>query len=368
MKNKKLRKLINNIHLWLGLVTGVVVFIISITGCLYVFEEEIRNFNDAAYSKISPQPKSTVGLAQIVNAYKAETDDKIGSIKIYPNEPGATFQVLNSDKKAYYFNPYTAKLINVEQADWLNTVLELHKTLLLGKTGEFIQAWSVVIFLVMLITGLILWFPHQRRLLKQSLSIKWKASVKRISFDLHQVLGFYAAVFLIVIALSGMYFAFSGAKQMVELVTGTKLGKGIKNTTAEPHVFKTEAERYQGMYKQVLGEIKGSQSAVFSVRKSGEIRLRITYPYRWSRKQNTFFFDEATGKLLRSKLYKNNNRADWYEATNYELHTGKLFGYAGKILWCLASLISASLPITGFIIWWKKGKKRNTTKVFAKQV
>ncbi|MOA37794.1 hypothetical protein D3C78_1594190 [compost metagenome] len=83
----------------------------------------------------------------------------------------------------------------------------------------------------------------------------------------------------------------------------------------------------------------------------------MIYPYEWARNQNTFYFDEATGTLLRVKLYKTFNKADLVEATNYDLHTGQLFGLFGKIIAFIASLIAASLPITGFVIWLKKKKK-----------
>jgi len=357
MKNKKLRKLINQIHLWLGLITGIIVFIISITGFVYTFEEEIRDFNEERYVEVPVQEAKFVGLAKIVEAFEAKSKEKLGSIRLSPSKANATVQVLTSKKKTYYFNPYTAEVIHSSKADWLNFILELHTSLLMGETGKVIQGWSVVIFLVMLVTGLVLWFPSRRRLVKQSLSIKWGASFKRVNFDLHQVLGFYASIFLIVIALSGTYFAFSGVKKTVAFVTGTKLREGVKSTEAAPSLASTSAERYEAIYQRMSAYFVGAESATFAVRKSGELRLRVIYPYTWSRKQNTFFFDEPTGKLLRSKLYEDNTTADWYEATNYDLHTGRLFGYTSKILWSLASLIGASLPITGFIIWWKKRRK-----------
>nr|WP_304622290.1 PepSY-associated TM helix domain-containing protein [Pedobacter sp. MC2016-24] len=84
----------------------------------------------------------------------------------------------------------------------------------------------------------------------------------------------------------------------------------------------------------------------------------MIYPYRWARNQNTFFFDERSGQLLRAKLYRDFNGADLVEATNYDLHTGRLFGLFGKTVAFLAALISASLPVTGLIIWLKKKRKR----------
>ncbi|RZJ50712.1 MAG: PepSY domain-containing protein [Flavobacterium sp.] len=348
--------------MWLGLASGLIVFIVSITGFLYVFEEEIRDFTQKEYLHVPVQQQSFVGLKPIIENYqKLEPKQKITAIKINTEEPNATVQISNKKKKTYYFNPYDGSLINQNGADWLNTVLEIHRTLLLGEVGEFIQGWSVVIFLIILITGLILWFPNQMRLVKQSLKIKWSGSFKRVNYDLHQVLGFYASIFLLLIAFSGTYFAFEGSKKAVSFVTGSKLRKGdeVKNTGKIDST--TIPVRYNQIYENANSKYPGATSISFSVRKTGELRLRMIYPNKWAsaRNQNTIFFDGKTGELLRTKLYKDNNAADVYEASNHDLHTGTFFGLPGKIIWSIVSLIGASLPITGFIIWWNKGKKKS---------
>ncbi|WP_431294908.1 PepSY domain-containing protein [Pedobacter sp. P26] len=69
--------------------------------------------------------------------------------------------------------------------------------------------------------------------------------------------------------------------------------------------------------------------------------------------------------MIRAKLYKDFNGADLIEATNYDLHTGRLLGLPNKIISLLAALVAASLPITGFIIWWKKRKQhKKNHKIF----
>jgi uncharacterized iron-regulated membrane protein len=360
---KGFKKAIRQIHLWLGLATGLIVFIVSITGFLYTFEKEIRDFTQKEYLHVPVQDKPFIGLKSIIESYQhLEPKQKITVIKINKDEPNATVQVSNKKRKTYYFNPYNATLVNQRGSDWLNIVLGLHQDLLLGDVGEFIQGWSVVIFLLILITGLILWFPNQRRLVKQSLRIKWSGSFKRVNFDLHQVLGFYASIFLLVMAFSGTYFAFEGSKEAVNFVTGSKLRKGDEVlNTAKKIDSTTIPTRYNTIYESTNSKYPGATSVTFSVRKTGELRLRLVYPNKWAtaRNQNTFFFDGKTGQLLRTKLYKDHNAADIYEASNYDLHTGAFFGIPGKIIWSIASLIGASLPITGFLIWWKKGKKKS---------
>jgi uncharacterized iron-regulated membrane protein len=358
ISQKQVKNLARQVHLWLGLGTGIIVFIISITGCIYVFEEEIRDFTKQKelYSPIENKP--FIGLEKIVTTFQKEVPkEKITSIKINQKEPNASVE-LSTKKKIYYFNPYDGTLINREKQDWLTVVRKLHTNLLLGETGSFIQRWSVVIFLLMLITGLILWFPNQMRLLRQSLTIKWSASFKRVNYDMHNVLGFYASFILIVIVLTGLFFAFKEVKNTAAFLTGTKLTDGIK-VEEKPIVSKEPvAIRYDRIYKTATQQYPGANTATLSIKKDGDLRLRLLYPYNWSRKQNTFFYDPETGQLLRYKLYKDFNSADTIEATNYDLHTGRLFGLFGKIVAFLASLIAASLPITGFIIWLKKKKKK----------
>ena len=362
---KGFKKAVRQIHLWLGLASGLIVFIVSITGFLYVFEEEIREVAQQEYLHVPVQQKPFIGLAAIMANYRhLEPKQKITALKVNKEEANATVQLSTKKKKTYYFNPYDGSLVNEKGADWLNTVLEIHRTLLLGDVGEFIQGWSVVIFLVMLITGLILWFPNQMRQLKQSLQIKWGGSFKRVNYDLHQVLGFYAAFVLLLIAFSGLYFKFETAKKAVSFITGAPLNKGTAAVNSAKIDSTTIPVRYNTIYETVNAQYPGATSISFSVRKTGELRVRMIYPNTWAsaRNQNVIFFDGKTGQLLRTKLYKDNNAADVYEASNHDLHTGTFFGLAGKILWSLVSLIGASLPVTGFIIWWKKGKKAKGKK------
>lgn len=358
MKNRNFKNTIRNIHLWLGLATGLVVFIISVTGALYSFEEEIRDFTQKDFRYVGLQEKPFVGLDYIISNFeKLSPKDQLRLIRIEDGFPNATVEITTKKGIVYYFDPYNAALIKKGGEDWLQVVEHIHTSLLLGKTGKFIIQWSVVIFVLMLITGLVLWFPGQMRLLKQSLTIKRKASFKRLNYDLHNVLGFYASVVLLVTALSGLYFAFREVKNAASFFTGSKLTQGKAIVLAKPTHIDPAPIRYNKIYTEAQIKYPGAISTSFSLRGKSELRLRMIYPYRWARNQNTFFYDEATGTMTRAKLYKDFNGADLIEATNYDLHTGRLLGLPNKILSFLAALVAASLPITGFIIWWKKRKK-----------
>jgi len=365
MNQKQIKKIARQVHLWLGLATGIIVFIISITGCIFVFEEEIRGVSKQEELVVPVQHKPFVGIDKIVlNFQKAEPDQKITSIKVDQKVSNAPVE-LATKKKTYYINPYDGTLITSEKQDWLSIVRKLHTSLLLGETGSFIQKWSVVIFTFMLLTGIILWFPNQVKSIKQAFTIKWKGTFKRVNYDLHNVLGFYASFFLIVIALTGLFFAFKGVKNAAAFLTGSELTDGVKVESKAISKEEPVAILYDRIYSTAIQQYPGANTVTLSIRKDGGLRLRMLYPYEWSRKQNTFFYDAATGQLLRYKLYKDFNAVDIIEASNYDLHTGRFFGLFGKLIAFLASLIAASLPVTGFIIWLKKKKKKKKTKLKA---
>jgi len=72
------------------------------------------------------------------------------------------------------------------------------------------------------------------------------------------------------------------------------------------------------------------------------------------------YFDRNSITLLPNsqKALQDANTAEWISRSNYGLHTGFIGGMTTKILYFTASLICASLPITGFYIWWGKRKKK----------
>lgn len=362
--NKKFKQVVGLIHLWLGLFTGIIVVIISITGCMYVFEQEIRDYLQKDYAFVPTVQQPQASLAKLLEEFeKIAPGQKVTGIEINNTAPNATVILTAGKHDVYYLDPYNGSLVMKTKPDFLVTVEDIHTALLLGDTGKFIIRWSVVIFVIMLISGLILWFPGQMRLIKQAVTIKWGASFKRVNYDLHNVLGFYASGILLVSALSGLYFGFKEVKTVVSFFSGSKLTEGVKAAPVrQPVISETIPEHYERIYRQAIVQYPGAILTNLSIRKDGNLRLRLNYPAEWARKRNTFFYSPENGQLIRSKLYKDFNRADWIEAGNYNLHTGQMFGLFGKIVATIVSLIAASLPITGFIIWLKKGKKKKVKK------
>ncbi|WP_315817283.1 PepSY-associated TM helix domain-containing protein [Paraflavitalea speifideaquila] len=79
----------------------------------------------------------------------------------------------------------------------------------------------------------------------------------------------------------------------------------------------------------------------------------------------SFSFDQHTGQLLKgNKLYAEGYEAAGFGAKlrrlNYDIHVGSILGFPGKVIAFFAALTGASLPITGFLVW--RGKRKKKTK------
>src|SRR6188768_1732766 len=224
-----IKKIIGKLHLWLGLSSGLVVFIISITGCIYAFQFEIQNLIQP-YRFVEYQEKTVLPPSQLQAIAEEELPGKHVHAVLYA-KPGNASQVIFYDFDPEYFylvylNPYSGEVLKVkdENADFFRIVLVGHFYLWLPPTiGQPICASATLVFLVMMISGLILWWPKNKKAAKQRFKIKWRARWRRKNYDLHNVLGFYITWIAIILAATGLVFGFQWfANGMYTIAGGEK--------------------------------------------------------------------------------------------------------------------------------------------------
>jgi uncharacterized iron-regulated membrane protein len=350
------KKIIYLLHLWLGLFSGLVVFMIGLTGSIYSFSEEIKGliYHDRLYINVlDGTKKQSFNQLLFVAQKKLGEDKKISRVEIQQS-PDRTymFRAYKAGKyfEKIYLNPYTAQIVFHEDAnkEFFNVVLSIHRTLLLGDVvGHFIIRWSVVCFVILLISGIVLWWPKKWKmsLWKQKLKVKWEAKPKRLNYDLHQVFGFYAFLILLIISFTGLMWSF-------DLVADKKV-KVFSDTTslinAAPNDLIIAKMKSFGIKPTYLHYNLPNS-------KSGTVNVSAYLDPQRIHQKIQYRFDRYSGKLLlEGKPFYSLSALDKVKALNYDLHTGSIFGFWGKLLVFIAGLITASLPITGFFIWlWRK--------------
>jgi hypothetical protein len=163
---QKLRSSFLWLHRWLGLISGIVVFVVSVSGGLYVFEEEGRDLFQKKFFYVAvPVGVERKPLHEITAAVKEKYPcDTIAQIR-FKEKANAAIVYHTKTEKAISVNPYTLEVTGVRnlKTDFFNWILQLHMNLQMGKVGNEIIKWNVLIFFIMCITGLIVWWPKQKR-------------------------------------------------------------------------------------------------------------------------------------------------------------------------------------------------------------
>jgi uncharacterized iron-regulated membrane protein len=367
-QSQKIRKAFLLVHRWAGLTAGLVVFIVSVTGCLYVFEEEWREIFQHKYlyvQQVKEKRKSITELSTFVQA--AYPNEKITQLR-FLEQKDAAFIFHTQSMLAVSINPYTGAIIGHRnlKTDFMNVVLDIHLHLFLGRVGKEIVRWNVLIFLGMCITGLILWWPKQKRFLRQSTTIKWRTkNWKRLNWDLHSVLGFYALFVLLIISLTGIFWVFDTAQHLVRIATGSPAWKAPE-VRSMPTVLKKESP-LDSAYVFATLQHPGAEQVFIAIPSDSVESIRVLFrlPYTIVRRQATVWFDQYSIKHLHTESYKKYTRYENLSGSIYDFHTGgiRALGIGSKIIYFLASLFAASLPITGTLIWFGRRNKRKNVKV-----
>lgn len=374
------------LHLWFGLSVGIIVFIVSLTGTLYVFKDEIQNSlrKEAMYVKESSS--TPLSIAVLKEKVDLELNEKfpINAVEIsLDKNKSYRFSYYEKNKKGWnyfeevkinklvYVNQYNGKILAVydEKYNFFNILKYIHWSLLLNSEwGKYVVGIPTVLFIFMLITGIVLWWPKNKKARKGRFWFSWEnvKTWKRKNYDLHNVLGFYASFFALLISITGIYFAYPYVKNTFNLAlsgsTEMPKDKEIKSPDSlmvkNASVYDLTAQETRKLYPT---------SSSFRIPLNGKNKkgkdlknIPVTIYGEEGRfsERNSLVFDKYSGKLLAEKTHQKLSNAEKYANANYDIHTGSYFGLFGKILWFITGLICTSLPVTGFLVWWGKQKKQ----------
>ena len=208
------KKLIRTVHLWLGLISGLLVFIIAITGCIYAFQEEIQNATQP-YRFVKKEAAPFLPPSRLQEMADRALPQKHVHAVLYRDSVHAAQVIYYSFEEHYYYfayvNQYTGQVLKVkdEFADFFRIVLDGHFYLWLPPhIGQPIVASATLVFFVMLVTGIVLWWPKNKNGIRKKFTIKWQAGWRRQNYDLHSVLGFYVSWLALVLVLTGLVWGF----------------------------------------------------------------------------------------------------------------------------------------------------------------
>lgn len=378
----RINNIITWLHLWLGLISGIIVVIVSVTGCLFAFQVEITNLVHKKELFIAPPAAGTAALPMHTLMQKAAAALSPGHDPDYittyrdprrawefmdyqiGDQTAITFPGTIKSYQSVFLNPYTGAVTGkLDYKDnFFFVVKYIHWSLYLNtRYGQPIVGWGTLIFVVSLITGFIMWIPKRWNKLERgkSFKIRWKANWKRLNYDLHNVLGFYTVLIALVLGLTGLIYAFQWFSRAVYATATLSTAPApepsfVSDSTlaaspyAEDRAYLATREAYPRATRYGISWPAAPQAPLAVTAYRGK---EVYYD------ATTEYYDRYSGKKLGKTSFADENAGEKIIAMNYDIHVGAIGGLVGKIIAFIVSLIAASLPITGFVIWWGKRKK-----------
>lgn len=410
-KWQRARKLFNDIHLWLGLSSGLIVIAVCFSGTIYVFNTELTEKAAPHLYKVEPiAGQERLPVDSLLEKVKRETGGAVTSVTV-PAKMNRTYQFNVKQKEesagrvsaTFMVNPYTGAIVGNSKEkngtkEFMGTMFSLHRWMLLDKVkkpiikgienrklGSMITGWATIIFTLGCITGLIIWFPQKAKFWKQGLKIKWNAGWKRVNHDLHNTLAFYSLILLLLMGLTGPQWSFEWYRTGLQKTLGTykpKEGPGQKGGGEK----REGPARGEGRGRQERSGTVADTTTLTTVQLSIADYIReadklLAYPGNYSitlpadadaktmiSKTKLGFFapaagdritmDPNSGKVLKLDIFKKKPFNERVAGSIKAIHVGNVYGTFTKILYFLACLIATTLPITGTMIWLNKMKKK----------
>mgnify|MGYP001751367249 CR=1 FL=1 len=401
-----MRKIFRNLHLWLSIPFGLLITLICFSGAALVFEKEVMELCHRDLYFVKKVEAAPLPMEQLVARVAATLPDSISVTGVnISSDPERTYQVtLSKPRRAsMYVDQYTGEVTGkYERAPFFGVMFRMHRWMLDSMKpdggifwGKIIVGTSTLMFVFVLISGVVVWWPRTRKALKNSLKIVVNKGWRRFWYDLHVAGGMYTLIFLLALSLTGLTWSFqwyrTGFYKVfgVEVQPGMGHGNAAANATARSGKPEGKPEGREGRGGRPEGrggraEGRGERAEARSEHRHSpyanwervyEQLAQANPGYRQisvsdgsasvannrfgnTRGTDRYKFNPRNGEITETVLYSDLENSGKIRGWIYSVHVGSWGGMLTRILTFIAALIGASLPLTGYYLWIRKKVKR----------
>ena len=368
-KKNRLYPVVWRWHFYAGLLIAPILWLITLTGALYVFSTELSEWRDQDMLYVTPETErlSYDQLREIASQSAISDDleavivhtDPARSVAFVAHLEGEPNNRADDQHQRIFLNPYNGTVLGsrILEDDFFATVLQLHRNLMLGKTGRYLTELVTSWGLLLLATGVYLWWPRGKKnvgVFKPRIKGKFYAVLR----DWHAVSGFYLAPLIAIVALTGLLFTVVIGSSFN--TTAKKMGhwppKWFQTSKVSAPTPDTKPLTLDEMVPLFLKYSRSNEDAVairfaekpdlahkaFLMIDDDKNQLRTVSVNQYTGEEFNLIDPPDLPFLYRVRLWA------------VSIHMGKIFGMPTKILALIASLGLFGLSVTGLWMWWKR--------------
>jgi uncharacterized iron-regulated membrane protein len=345
----------------MGLVAGIFLAILGVTGAIIAFEPEIEHLLHSGLWYVKSGP-SRMPQAQLIRTTGEKfAPARVTAVHIF-RESDLVEEMQMSDRAIVHVNPYDGSIVGrvTGPSGSQRTLAAIHQIHLrlatdarssFSSVGKAIISYAGVLLVILVPTGFVLWWRTRRA------SIKLGGSWFRICFDAHHAVGIYAALFLFVAAITGVLIGFDWGEETIYAMTKSQppdFRAKLPQSTPQPGATPIDADRAMEIAR---GAMPDSTVTVVQLplnpKAAYNVQMRV--PEETSEAvHSTVTIDQYSGQVLKVKDFKTDSQGYRWIRFNRSIHTGDVMGTPTHILMSLSSLLLVAMVVTGVVIWWKK--------------
>jgi uncharacterized iron-regulated membrane protein len=345
------RRLLLAIHLYVGLAAALFLFVAALTGSVLAFEPDYDRWLHPALWRASAEsaPVSEQRLADLV---RTAARDGVAIRAIEFNGTGRAQKFDLADDSEIFVDAVRATILGQRDGrttlkEFLFGVRRLHVQLFANQWGEWTVDIATTAALLLVPTGVLLWWRKKR------VAVRWRASWRRINYDVHAVVGIFGSFFVLVLVVTGFFLAFGPALHFVTRTTPVPEADPPHSAVpADPAIAtRPSLDSMLAAADRVLPDERTTQ-LVFPESKRGAVR--VVKGGRHGIGRSIVYLDAYAGTVLRVDDFANAPGAERAHVISLALHTGTMSGLLQRLLTALVSLCLAVVVLTGVLFWARR--------------
>jgi uncharacterized iron-regulated membrane protein len=360
-KTSTLDNFVYAVHKWCGLIAGLFILMLSVTGTLLLFNDEIDTATNAEMVKVST-PGPRLSADQLITALVQKYPDaSLSNTLLYPDAPDrAPMTQLRQDGKNWwvYQDPATGAVLGQREPNEtpMKVILHIHEHLTLGASGHAILLVVGIALILLVLTGL--WYYRASLLSVFKIGVR-NRNTYLVNSDLHKLTGVVSFLFLLLMAVTGSFMHWEKVERMFD---------GPPPAAAQPQGTPTESALPDYTRLPLANSLQIAEKAIPNF-----IPAQIRYPkdadgpvvIAGTRPESNRLLgvytssveiNPANGEVVKVEHAEDRDFEANAEATVEQIHFGHYGGLFIQLLYGLGGIGLGTMTVTGFVIWWEKRK------------
>lgn len=372
-------------HFYAGLFCIPFVLWLAVTGSIYLFRPQIEALIDRPYTHLPTIGPRASAAAQAEAAVRAVPGSVLHRYQL-PDRPDDAVQVIVGRAKTetrVYVHPQTLAILKTvdEDSRLMRVIFRLHGELLLGNIGSYLVELAASWAIVMILSGLFLWWPRSGGL-GGVLYPRLRSGGRRFWRDLHGVTGFWVSFFALFLLLSGLPWAKSWGSYLKTIRTVAE-GQVVRQDWSVSHADELKARAAIDAETRAMTDDHAEHGGmamphpatsdapldrlIASVRPLNLASPVLIAPPTgigkpWTAKSDAanrplrtdLTLDGGTGMIISRKDFAERSLIDRIVGYGVAAHEGQLFGLVNQLVGLATALGLILLSVSSVVLWWRR--------------